>query len=254
MGRAAVWATLGIAIAATSANEASAGRVDRVSARTFLADATAYLRISVAHHLEQKSAVQTFIDHLESSCPGSLAHAPVPIIERAVGMPPPKAGLEGTPAQRTTSQTFLTMALGELKVFGYGPIRAPALTFANELTHLHWTKPSITRTLADSGRSIMATLALSPPDFCADARASAAIGFASAPPEATQFAAAFRAAARLNGRNLGELAGKVQPYLAKSDLGTLERFRQLWSRAEPLLQIRDATVFRLLRAVFAAHR
>jgi len=244
---------LGVAMVGATPAEVSASRVDRASARTFLVDATAYVRISVRHHLQLKTAVRAFIEHLESSCPGSLAHAPPPIVEHALGAPPSKAGMEGTPAQRTTSQTFLTMALGELKVVGYAPIRAPALAFANELPHLHWTKPLIAHTLADFGHSILATLALRPPDFCIDARASAAIGYAASPPEATQFADAFRAATLVGkGRSLPELANIVRPFLAHDD-NTLARFRRLWSRAEPLLQINDATVFRLLRAVFAPH-
>ena len=253
MRRAVVCAMLGVAMVGATPAEVSASRVDRASARTFLVDATAYVRISVRHHLQLKTAVRAFIEHLESSCPGSLAHAPPPIVEHALGAPPSKAGMEGTPAQRTTSQTFLTMALGELKVVGYAPIRAPALAFANELPHLHWTKPLIAHTLADFGHSILATLALRPPDFCIDARASAAIGYAASPPEATQFADAFRAATLVGkGRSLPELANIVRPFLAHDD-NTLARFRRLWSRAEPLLQINDATVFRLLRAVFAPH-
>ena len=255
MMKAAVCAALSVAIAVASATPASASRVDRASARGFLADATTYVRASVPHRLELKTAVRTFIEHLESSCPGALAHAPPPIVEHPQGAPPPKGGGEGTPAQRTTSQTFLTMALGELRVVGYAPIRAPALAFANEVAHLQWTRPAIAHTLADFSQSVLATLALSPPDFCTDARASAAIGFAAAPPEATQFADAFRAATLVRkGRTLTELANMVRPFLANRDINTLARFRRLGSRAEPLLQISDATVFRLLRTVFEPHR
>jgi hypothetical protein len=253
MRKAVVCAILSVAIAGASPPPATANRVDRASARRFLADATTYVRISASHRLQLKTAVRTFIEGLESFCPGALAHAPPPIVEHVLGGPPPK-GSEGTPAQRTTSQTFLTMALGELRVVGYAPIRAPALAFASELTHLHWTRPAIANTLADLSQSILATLALSPPDFCADALASAAIGFAAAPSETTQFADAFRAATLVNkGRSLTEIADMVRPFLAKSDRNTLARFRRLWSRDEPLLQISDATVFRLLRTVFQAH-
>src|SRR2546425_375681 len=79
---------------------------------------------------------RAFIARLKSSCPGSPALAPPPIAEHAQGAPPSKEGMEGTPAQRTTSQTFLTMALGELEVTAYAPVHAPALSFARELTRL----------------------------------------------------------------------------------------------------------------------
>jgi hypothetical protein len=253
MRRVLVCASLGVAIAGANAAPVSANRVDRASARKFLTDATTYVRISLSHRLQLTTAVRTFIEHLESFCPGVLAQAPPPIIEHAQGHPPPK-GIEGTPAQRTTSQTFLTMALGEVTVVGYAPIRAPALAFANELTHLHWTKPAIANALADFSQSIRATLALSPPDFCADARASAAMGFAAAPSEATQFADAVRATPLVNSeRSLIELANMVRPQLVERDLRTLVRFRRLWSRAEPLLRISDATLSRLLRTVFRPH-
>ena len=39
---------------------------------------------------------RTFIARLESSCPGSLAHAPPPIAEHAQGAPPSRGGREGT--------------------------------------------------------------------------------------------------------------------------------------------------------------
>jgi len=255
MRTAVVCAILGVAIAGASAAPASASRVDRASARTFLADATTYVRISVSRRLRLETAVHGFIEHLESFCPGALGHAPAPIVEHAVGAPPPKAATEGTPAQRSTSRIFLTMALGELRVVGYAPIRAPALAFANELTHLHWTKPVIAYTVANFSQSILATLALSPPDFCADARASAAIGFAAAPAEATQFAEASSAATTLanKGRSLIEIANMVRPFLAKRGLNTLARFRRLWTHAKSLLQISDATVFRLERTVFRPH-
>src|SRR5438552_3331591 len=129
MRKTVVCATLSVAIAGLSGAPASASRVDRASARTFVADATTYVSIAVSHRLQLKVAVRQFIEHLNASCPGALAHAPPPIVEHAEGAPPPKAGSEGTPAQRTNSQTFLTMALGELRVVGYAPIRAPALAF-----------------------------------------------------------------------------------------------------------------------------
>jgi hypothetical protein len=252
MRKGVVGPMLSVAILGVSAAPVSAAEVDRASARTFLADATTYVHISVSRHTQLRTAARGFIEHLESSCPGSLAHAPAPIVETvAVGAPSLPKGSEGTPAQRATSRTFLTMALGEILVGGYAPIRAPALAFANELTHLRWTRPAIARTLADFSQSLRATLALNPPDFCVDARASAASGFAAAPGEATRFAEAFRAATLVNkGHSLNELAEEVRPSLAHRDLNTLVRFRRLSSRAKPLLQTSDATVLRLLRAVF----
>jgi hypothetical protein len=254
MRRAVVCAILSVAMAGASGPPVSASRVDRASARTFLADAITYASIAVSHRARLARAVRAFIEHLNSSCPGALAHAPPPIVEHAEGAPPPKGALEGTPAQRATSQTFLTMALGELRVVGYAAIRAPALAFANELTRLRWTKPGVASAVADFSRSMLATLALRPPGFCRDARVSAAIGFAAAPPEAMKFAEAFRAATLLDkGRGISELVNLVRPLLANRDVDTLARFRRRWSRAEPLLQVSDATVFRLLRAVFEPH-
>jgi hypothetical protein len=246
---------LSVAMAGASGPQVSASRVDRASAHTFLADAITYVSGAVSHHFQLKTAVRTFIEHLNSSCRSALAHASPPIVEHAEGAPPAKGAGEGTPAQRTTSQTFLTMALGELRVVGYAPIRAPAVAFANELTRLRWTRPVVASALADFSQSMLATLALRPPDFCADARASAAIGFTAAPPEATQFAEAFRAAMLVNkGHSLIELVNMVRPFVANRDVNSLARFRRRWSRAEPLLQVSDATVFRLLRTVFEPHR
>jgi hypothetical protein len=144
------------------------------------------------------------------------------------------------------------MALGELQIAHTAPIRGPALGFATRLAYQRWTNPAIARAVADYGHSLLAILALSPPDFCADARASAAPGFASAPPEATQFAGAFRAAKQ--GPSLAELASMMRPFLAPGDVKTLARFQRLWSHAEPLLRISDATVRGLLRDVFQPHR
>jgi hypothetical protein len=247
-----VGAVLSAAIVAAGAAPASASRVDRTSAHMLLADATTYVHTSVSQHLQLEKAVRRFIEHLHSSCPSVLAHAPPPVVEHALGAPPSNEGTEGTPAQRTTSQTFLTMALGELQIVHSAPIRGPALRFATKLARQRWTNPSIAHAVADFGQSLLAILALSPPDFCADARASAATGFALAPPEATQFAGAFRAAT--GGRSLAELANMMRPFLAGSDLKTLARFQRLWSHAEPLLRINDATVRRLLRTVFHPHR
>jgi hypothetical protein len=247
-----VGAVLGGAIVAAGAAPASASWVDRTSARMFLADATTYVHISVSHHVQLETAVRRFIEHIHSSCPSVLANAPPPIVEHALGAPPSKEGMEGTPAQRTTSQTFLTMALGELQIAHYAPIRGAALGFATELARQRWRNPSIARAVADFGQSLVAILALSPPDFCADARASAATGFALAPPAATQFADALRAAT--DRRSLAELANMMRPFLAASDVKMLARFQRLWSHAEPLLRISDTTVRRLLRTVFQPHR
>jgi hypothetical protein len=235
--------------------------VDRASARAFVVDATRYVRALVSHRLQVSTAARRFVERLESSCPGALAQAPPPIIEHVKGAPPWHGGGEGTPQQQMTSQTFLTLALGELRVIGYAPIRAPALAFANELLHLPWADPVIARALGDLGQSILATLTLRPPDLCADARASQATGFAAAPPEATQFADACRSAARVSkGRNLAELAsnlaelaGMVRPFLSRSDLPALAHFQRLWSRAKPLVEISGRVVGRLMQAVFAPH-
>jgi len=247
-----VGAILSAATVAAGAAPASASRVDRTSARMLLADSTTYVHISLSHHSQLAIAVRRFIEHVRSSCPSVLANAAPPIVEHALGAPPSKEGMEGTPAQRTTSQTFLTMALGELQIAHYAPIRGPALGFATQLARQRWTNPSIAHAVADFGQSLLAILALSAPDFCADAQASAAMGFTFAPPEATQFAGAFRAAT--DGRSLAELANMMRPFLARSDLKTLARFQRLWSHAEPLLRISDATVRHLLRTVFQPHR
>jgi hypothetical protein len=226
--------------------------VDRASARALLADATTYVRISVSHHLQLQAAARRFIAHLRSACPSSLANAPPAIVEHALGAPPSKAAMEGTPAQRTISQTFLTMALGELQIVRYAPIRAPALRFATQLANLRWTNSDIAAAVAEFGRSLLATVTLSAPDFCADARASAATGFASAPPDATHFTEAFRM--RVNDRrSLNELASMMRPLLAHSDLEALSRFQRLWLHAGPLVALSDATIFRLLRTVFEPH-
>jgi hypothetical protein len=246
-----VGSVLSAAIVAAGAAPASASQVDGISARSFLADATKYVHVSVSHHLQLETAVRRFIEHIHSSCPSVLANAPAPIVEHALGAPPSTEGMEGTPAQRSTSQTFLTMALGELQIVHAAPIRGPALGFATQLVHQRWKNPAIARAVGDYGHSLLAILALSPPDFCAEARASAATGFAFAPPEATQFAGAFRAAKQ--GPSLAELANMVRPFLAPGDVKTLARFQGLWSHAEPLLRISDATVRRLLRAVFQPH-
>jgi hypothetical protein len=251
MRRAAACASLVIALAGASSPATNASQGDRASARTFLADATAYVRSSIAHRRQLKAAVRRFIEHLESSCPGSLASAPPPLVEHVQGKPPWPGRRGWTTSQRDTSRTFLTMAVGELQVAAYAPIRAPALAFANELTHLHWTSRRMASTLADFGQSTVATLALSAPDLCVDARASAAIGFAAAPAEATQFVHAFREATHADKEgSLIELANMMRPVLARSDLYALARFRRLWSRAEPPLQISGATLSRLMRAVF----
>jgi hypothetical protein len=252
--KALVCVILGATTAGAGAARVRAGRIDRASAHALLADATAYVRVSMSHRVRLRTAARTFIEHVESSCPGALANAPPAIVEHGDGGPPPK-GSEATPAQRTTSQTFLTLALGELRVVTYAPIRRSALAFANELAHLRWTKSAAASAVADFSRSIIATLALSPPDLCADARGSASMGFAAAPPEATQFVQAFRAATLLSkGRSLIELANMTRPFLAHSDRNILARFGRLWTRAEPLLRIGDATQRRLLRAVFAQPR
>ena len=246
-----VGAVLSAAIVGAGGPPASASDVDRTSARRFLADATRYLQVSVSHHSQLEAAVRRFIEHIRSSCPSVLANAPAPIVEHALGAPPSKEGMEGTPAQRSTSQTFLTMALGELQIAHAAPIRGPALGFATRLVRQRWTNPAIARAVADYGHSLLAILALSPPDFCAEARASAATGFAFAAPEATQFAGAFRAAKQ--GRSLAELANLMRPFLSPGEVKTLARFQGLWSHTEPLLRISDATVRRLLRAVFQPH-
>jgi hypothetical protein len=250
-----VGAILGAAIGAASTASASASSVDRVSADKFLAEATTYVRVSLSRHSQLNAAANRFIEHLRLSCPSSLGSAPSPIAEHALGRPPSKEGMEGTPAQRATSQAFLTMALGELQVAHYVPIRAPALRFATELSRLRWTNPAIENAVTDSAQSLVATLALRPPDFCADARASAATGFALAPPEATQFVSGFRAATLVNeGRSLPELADMMRPVLPPSGLKELARFQRLWLRGKPLVQVSDATVSRLLRVVFQPHR
>lgn len=258
MRKAAVATMLGLAIAATGAAPASASQLDRASARALIHDATTYARVSVSRRLKLRAAVRGFIDHIASSCPSALADAPPPIIEHAAGASPWHGGGEGTPAQQATSRTFLTATIGELKVAGFAPIRAPALALANELTHLRWTQPGVARALGDLGRSIIATMTLRPPNLCADARASAVIAFSDAPREATQFAVAVSETSRgctltALASDLGELTSVVRPFLAHSDLPAVGRFRRLWARAAPLLQIRQASVRRLLQAVYRPH-
>ena len=85
-------AVLSAAIVAAGAPPASASRVDRTSARMFLADATTYVHISVSHHVQLETAVRRFIEHVHSSCPSVLANAPPPIVEHALAR---RAALEG---------------------------------------------------------------------------------------------------------------------------------------------------------------
>jgi hypothetical protein len=132
---------LSAAIVAVGGAPASASQVDRTSARRFLGDATRYVDVSVSHHSQRETAVRRFIEHIRSSCPSALANAPAPIVEHALGAPPSREGMEGTPAQRSTSQTFLTMALGELQIAHTAPIRGPALGFATRLAYQRWTNP-----------------------------------------------------------------------------------------------------------------
>jgi hypothetical protein len=232
---------------------ARASSLDAASARRFLADATTYLRSSEAHRKQIKAAVLRLIEHLESSCPGSLAHAPPPIIEHAAGMPPWHGGGEGTPAQEATSRSFLTLVLGELKLAAYDPIRSAAIRFSNDLIHLRWATPLIAHTLADVAHSILAELALSSPDLCADAGESATSGFTVVPADVARFVERYQAAMLPHSRrNLLELAKLVRPALTVRDLGLFARFRRLWLRQEPRLQISDATTFRLLAAVFGS--
>jgi hypothetical protein len=257
MRKALLVAILGAAIAGSAA-PAPASQIDRASAHAFVSDAERYVRASLSHRLELEAAARRFVEHLRASCPGLLARAPPPILEHVAGVPPWHGGGEGTEAQETTSRTFLTMTLGELRVVGYAPIRAPALAFVDELMRLRWTSRVIARSLSNLSHSILTTITLIPPDLCADARASLSIGFASAPAEATQFVNALRSTTLSNGRNLtalasnlGELANSVRPFLARRDLPALAHFRRLWSRAGPLLQIRGALVHRLLATVYA---
>jgi hypothetical protein len=250
-----VGAMVGAAIALAAAPPASAREADRASAHAFLVHAATFVRIAVSRDAQLKTAARQFIEHLRASCPSSLASAPPAIVERALGQPPSKEGMEGTPAQRATSQAFLAMALGELQIAHDAPVRAPALAFASEIAHLRWTRPVIARAVSGYGQSLLATLALKPPDFCADARASATRGFAVAPPEAIRFVNAFNAARQPRmGRNLGELATMVQPLLADPELKGLAEFQRRWVHAKPLLQISDAIVRYLLRTVYQPHR
>jgi hypothetical protein len=147
-----VGALLSTAIVAAGAAQASANQVDRTSARSFLAAATRYVHVSLSHHSQLQTAVRRFMEQIHSSCPSVLANAPAPIVEHALGAPPSKEGMEGTPAQRSTSQTFLTMALGELQIAHSTPIRAPALGFASRLVHQRWTNPAVAAAVADYGQ------------------------------------------------------------------------------------------------------
>jgi hypothetical protein len=255
MRQALVGATVSAAIALAAAPPASARGTDRASARAFLAHAATFLRIAVSRDSQLKTAARQFIEHLRASCPNALASAPPAIVEHGLRQPPSKEGMEGTPAQRATSQAFLTMAIGELRIAHDAPIRAPALGFASEIAHLRWTQPAVARAVAGYGRGLLATLALKPPDFCADARASATAGFAVAPPEAVRFVKAYNAARQLStGRSLGELATIMQPLLTDHELETLAEFQRRWVHAKPLLEISDATVRYLLRIVYQSHR
>ena len=245
---------IGLMAVGPRAAPASGKGLDQRSARTFLIDATNDLRGIMMHRQQVKAAIGRFIEHLESSCPGVLAAAPPAIVEHVEGAPPWKEEVDVTPAQRATSQTFLAMALGELKVAGFAPIRVLSLAFANELAHLRWTRQRVAQALSGLRQSIIATSALDLPDLCVDARASAAIGFVAAPPEAMLFVDAFRAAALVsNGRDLSDLTALVLPALARRDLGLLTRFRRLWARAAPVSTVSDASAFRLVRAVFTPH-
>jgi hypothetical protein len=232
--RKTIGAMLSVAIIAVSVLPSGASSTDRASARVFLAEATKYLRIVESHHLQAQAASNRFIVRLESTCPHALADDPK----------------NGTRKQRTVREAFLQMALDDFILAGDSQTRVPSHVFANELKQLYWDRPAVTQTVADYRKSLVATFALSPPSFCAEAKKSMETGFAAVPTEATQFIAGFNAAGEVSrGKNLAQMATMMRVFLAQNEMNTVVRVRRLQSRTEVSLGIDEATLARLHQVV-----
>jgi len=224
MGRANTLVFVGLVLV-MSAAPASAESVDRTSSRVFLSDAIALDRTLIIHRTERQAAANAFVNQIAPTCPDALVNDPI------VG---------GTQAQGRTFETLDLEANIELNLAALDPVRSRATALVHELANLRWSRPKISRAVAAYRAALSAVLALEPPNFCADASASAANQFASAPSEASQFVQGFMAVPRSAHGGLVQIAEMMRPLLATNQQTSLTRLKNLQARQEKLSSLEPA--------------
>jgi len=208
-----------------SATPASADSVDRASSRAFISDAVALDRTLIIHHTEMEAGTSAFVSQIASACPGALVNDPI---------------VDGTKAQGNTFKTLITEADFELSLAALDPVRPLTTAFTLELAKLRWSSPKISRAVAAEREALDAVFALEPPNFCADASASAASQFANVPSDASQFVAAFQAIPQNEQGGLLQIAKMMKPFLTTGQLTGLTRLKNLQARQEELGNLEPA--------------
>jgi hypothetical protein len=115
------------------------------------------------------SALQAFVEHIQSQCPNVLAGAP--------------AG----------GGVLRLEAVSQLAYAGLLVVRPAYLRFAGAVTGLRWESPTLTELVHRQARSAIAAVSVAQPDICTDARQFVASSYTGEPAGTKRFLAEQRA-------------------------------------------------------------
>lgn len=193
---------------------ALASSLDTASTTKFVAASSQVVSAALAKQSQEKAAANALISHVESTCPGAV----------------PANLANGTEAQRHTWQAFSGEAVAEFALALTGPIRSAEQRAVRAIAPLRWTSATVNKEVAAFVQQGRATLALHPPDICAQARASAASGFAVVPPATATFIKRYSLAAPGSAPTVVDLAKKMKPLVDSQTATAIAQLAGLESR------------------------
>jgi hypothetical protein len=206
-----------VGIVTASAATAAATSQDAASTRAFIKSETSFVTAFVTRHASEEAVADALVNHISVSCPGALAADPQ----------------DGDRAQQHTYGGFQMEASAELALAEFAPLRTAAARSIREDERLRWSDPAIDRAIAGEVRRARVTLALKPPDLCAEAKASAATRFTKLPSASTRF---LKVAAIAFGGNFSavDLVRLMRGYAPKDVNVAIKRLTDLQDRADRL--------------------
>jgi hypothetical protein len=197
---------------------ALATSLDSSSTSKFVAASSRVDRLVLARASQEQASVNAFVTHIQSACPGIV----------------PASIKTGTAAQQRAWRALSSEALGEFGLALIDPVRAAEKRALRAIAPLRWTSATVNRQVAAYAQELRATLALHPPDICAQAKAMASTGFAAIPPATTTFLRRARAATPDSALSAMELADKMKPLAdppARAAIGQLASLEGRVNRA-----------------------
>ena len=204
--RAAPWLILGLAVLAVAPPARAATVNDRAASRAYLRDARQVLAAFASAESRERSTVRAFVARIAASCPRAELGEPA-----------------ATNAQVRIEDALTNETVADLALAAEGPVSHAIATFADRLSGLRFTEPSLDRVLRRAERQYREELALGPSRLCADIRFARGHHWRRLSGDSRRFAAAFAATQKPPQPTIGGVGRRMKRFLGAPGRRALER-------------------------------